>query len=256
MECGAIFVLAADDEGRVPFRRPPADYALPDAVGLCPDHGGEFYVPLELPLNTPFLWCPVSGCGRHLILYSRAGGRSMNPEHSIRVTAEWDGEWWTVSDENGEFARATTASQALNYVSDLMNGPPTYPIGHVEAHRQPRKSLAVRRGAPRQDGEAAMTPPHAHGWSRIEDSMSQDELLEAIRGAWLALEDKLEWTERQHPNGEWHVSVQLPGFPVSGHDGHLLSTSVDECRALAFVCLLACIADPEINPAARTNPLR
>lgn len=47
------------------------------------------------------------------------------PEHSQRITAEWDGEWWTVSDEGGEFARATEAHQALHYVADLMHGPPT-----------------------------------------------------------------------------------------------------------------------------------
>jgi ureidoglycolate hydrolase len=45
--------------------------------------------------------------------------------HSQRVVLEWDGEWWTVSDEGGEFARATEPHQALSYASDLMHGPPT-----------------------------------------------------------------------------------------------------------------------------------
>lgn len=48
-----------------------------------------------------------------------------NLTHSARVVVEWDGEWWTVSDEGGEFARATETHQALRYVSDLMYGPST-----------------------------------------------------------------------------------------------------------------------------------
>lgn len=47
-------------------------------------------------------------------------------EHSTRITIEWDGEWWTISDEGGEFARATDKVDALAYVADLMCGPPTY----------------------------------------------------------------------------------------------------------------------------------
>jgi hypothetical protein len=47
-------------------------------------------------------------------------------DHSTRITIEWDGEWWTISDEGGEFARATHTHQALAYVHDLMNGPPTF----------------------------------------------------------------------------------------------------------------------------------
>lgn len=46
--------------------------------------------------------------------------------HSIAIRVDWDGEWWTISDEGGEFARATEVHQALRYVSDLMHGPPTY----------------------------------------------------------------------------------------------------------------------------------
>lgn len=45
--------------------------------------------------------------------------------HSERVVVEWDGEWWTVSDEDGEFAKATEVEQALSYVRDLMYGPGT-----------------------------------------------------------------------------------------------------------------------------------
>jgi hypothetical protein len=50
----------------------------------------------------------------------------MDGGHAERITLEWDGEWWTVSDEGGEFARATEPTQALRYVLDLMTGPPTY----------------------------------------------------------------------------------------------------------------------------------
>lgn len=41
----------------------------PDAIGLCPDHGEEFYLPISLPLSNPFVRCPVVGCERLLILY-------------------------------------------------------------------------------------------------------------------------------------------------------------------------------------------
>lgn len=49
----------------------------------------------------------------------------MADQHAQRVVAEWDGEWWTISDEDGEFARATSTDQAVRYVSDLMHGPGT-----------------------------------------------------------------------------------------------------------------------------------
>jgi hypothetical protein len=44
-------------------------FELPDAVGLCPDHGKEFYVPLEVPLDSPLQWCPQPGCQRVLAIY-------------------------------------------------------------------------------------------------------------------------------------------------------------------------------------------
>lgn len=46
-------------------------------------------------------------------------------QHSRTVTLAWDGEWWTVSDEDGEFAKATEPHQALHYAADLMHGPGT-----------------------------------------------------------------------------------------------------------------------------------
>lgn len=53
--------------------RASADFVLPDIIGLCPDHGGEFYMPLSQPLNSPFLRCPLGGCERLLVLYGIAG---------------------------------------------------------------------------------------------------------------------------------------------------------------------------------------
>lgn len=42
---------------------------LPEAIGLCPVHGDEFYLPLDLPLRSPFVRCPVGGCDQMLRLY-------------------------------------------------------------------------------------------------------------------------------------------------------------------------------------------
>lgn len=50
-------------------------------------------------------------------------------QHSEHVRVDWDGEWWTISDEGGEFARATDPDQALRYVADLMHGPSTTGTG-------------------------------------------------------------------------------------------------------------------------------
>jgi hypothetical protein len=66
------------DDPRWPHNQParpirPEPSAIPPAVGLCPDHAQEFYVPLELPLRTPFPPCPVPECRRKLVVYGRAG---------------------------------------------------------------------------------------------------------------------------------------------------------------------------------------
>jgi hypothetical protein len=55
-------------------REARTEIKLPDAVGLCPDpeHTGEFYMPLDLPLSSPLQRCPEPGCDKYLVIYGRA----------------------------------------------------------------------------------------------------------------------------------------------------------------------------------------
>jgi hypothetical protein len=42
-----------------------SDFRLPERVGLCPQHGDEFYVPHDGR-------CPAVGCTHELVMYERA----------------------------------------------------------------------------------------------------------------------------------------------------------------------------------------
>lgn len=44
----------------------------PPVIGLCPEHGAEFYVPIGQPDDSPI--CPQAGCDQRLVVYTSGTG--------------------------------------------------------------------------------------------------------------------------------------------------------------------------------------